>query len=186
MGRSSAAPLRKDLEAEDYSGRDAEIVLGLGVVGAFVEAGEEIVELDGADGEVAADADVHATAYGHGEGIVGRIGSGDAGAGVGHTEQYLSKRSYALIVTIADARAEEIGRERAVHAAIENIPVVIGAEIGDAAEPVGGVVGDRSTAAVGAKAVGARGAGIETQIRISGEDIYFRVVLCVSNAAEKS
>src|SRR5262249_18570959 len=171
---------------KDNAGRDAQVILILRAVTEFVEAGQEIVELHGAERETVRDADIHAAAKGHRKRIV-RSGEGQAvaAADVRYTEKNLTERRKVRTAAIRNTRTEQICGERAVHAGAENVAAVITAEIGDAAEPAVGVVGDRSAAPVEIETVQAGSAGIGADVRISGEDIDLGRILRGKGDAEE-
>jgi uncharacterized membrane-anchored protein len=134
---------------ENDASRDAQVVLILRAVAEFVETGEQVVHLNGADGKMMRDVDVDSATEGHRERIVrGREREAVAAADVRDAEQDLAERSEMRIVAIGNTRAEKVSGERAVHSRAENIVAVVAAKISNSAEPAVGVVGDGSAAAV--------------------------------------
>jgi hypothetical protein len=84
---------RNTLEMKDDAGRDAQVVLILRAVAEFVEAGQEIVHLDGAEREMMRDVKVDTAAERHRERIVRRAeGETIAAADVRDTEKDLTER----------------------------------------------------------------------------------------------
>lgn len=120
------------LEAENDSGRHSQIVLVQGVIGAqFIEASQQVIDLQRTNGEARADAVINSAAYGHRKRILA-IGSVEqACAGVRDAEQHFSERGDAAEVTVGNARTKKVRRKRAIQAAGQTIGGVVSAEISD-------------------------------------------------------
>src|SRR5262249_15975674 len=137
------------LEVENDAGRDAEVVLVARAQREFVEASEQVVDLDRPQGKVVGYLGVHAAADGHGKRDVrGREAEPLAAANMRHAEQHLSEGGEMVGVGIGNARAEKIGGKGAVNSRAQNMVGVIAAEVRDTAEPASGVVRNRCAASV--------------------------------------
>src|SRR5262249_46022507 len=102
-----------------------------------------------------ADADIKAASDRHGKGVIRGAHPQYVSAGVRYPEQHLAIRSDAARMAKGDARPEQISGNRAARAGIQNVAAGVAAEIGDTAEPVGGVVRHGGAAAIEAEAVDA-------------------------------
>src|SRR5690242_13385162 len=92
--------------------------------------------------------DVKPATCGHGKAIVRSVCRGSACAHAFCPEEYLAKGRDAVPVAVRNPRTKKIGGQRKVQASVQNVAVMVSAEIGDAAEPIIHIVSKGSAAAV--------------------------------------
>src|SRR5262249_7280590 len=120
--------------------------------------------------------DVKAAAGRHGKSVVGSVSPGRTCAHVFGPQQHLAKWCHAVPVPVRNPGTKKISGQRKVKAAVQNVAVMIAAEIGDAAQPLVDIVGNGSAAAVEIEIL----CSIPAIVGISGKDIYSRVILRLS------
>src|SRR5262245_61605741 len=116
---------------------------------------------------------VKPAAYRHGKAIVRPACSGSTCAHAFCAEEHLAKGRDAVPVAIRNPGTKKIGGQREVQATVQNVAVMISAEIGDGAEPVVHIVSDGSAAAVEIEVL----CPIPAIIGIPGKDIDFGMIL---------
>ena len=105
-------------QAEDESGRKAKIILGIACPGRGIgETGHQVFRLNGADGDMASQANIESAPGRHGEGSLRRQGRTrrTGASGEGHfpgmcrAKQDLGKGSDPTVVAKREARTKEVG-----------------------------------------------------------------------------
>src|SRR5215469_2588272 len=160
------------LEPELHPGLEAEVALAVVAAGEIVaEAGEVIIGIDEADGELGANRDVNATADGHRKSVVaGGLGAANSDVSaairveiaVCSAEKYFGER-FQLSCAVLDLRTKHVGEKIALRttrnggARFGALRVAaIALQIGCEAEPLGHIEGSLSTAAVEVLAIEVR------------------------------
>jgi len=67
---------------------------------------------------------------------------------VSHAEEHFTEWRDAPEMAVGNTRTKEVRRERSIDSSIQDIPVTVAAEIGNATQPALGVISDRCAAAV--------------------------------------
>src|SRR5437762_757173 len=139
--------ITRKLKIEDHTGRNAQILLRCRVGAGCGEARQEVIHLDGTNGEVVCQFDVKPATCRHGKAIVRSVCRGSTCAHAFYAEEHFAKRRDAPPVAVRNPRTKKKGGQREVQATIQNVAVMISAEIGDAAQPVIHIVSNGSAAA---------------------------------------
>jgi len=135
-------------EAEDDAGGDADVVLA--VVVAVSEMRHQVVGLNHADGNVLCDVGIDAAAEAPGKSIIRAAEAGEVGTNMSAAEERVKVRSYFLALAVGELGTKKISDSIGVHA---EIAIVINAKVASDAEPVVGVHGNLTAAAVEAEAL---------------------------------
>src|SRR5690242_11376918 len=116
---------------------------------------------------------VKPAACGHGKTVVRSACGGSTCADAFPAEEHFGKRRDAVPVMVRNPRTKKIGGQREVQASVQNVAVMIGAEIGDAAQPVIHIVSNGSAAAIEIEVL----CPIPAIIGIPSKDIHFGMIL---------
>src|SRR5262249_5783881 len=113
------------LKVEDHAGRNAQILLRLRVGASCSEARQEVINLDGTNGEMFCQFDVEPATYRHGKAIVRSVSRGSTRTHTFCAEEHFAKGSDAVPVAVRNPRTKKISGQREVQASIQNVAVVI-------------------------------------------------------------
>src|SRR5262245_11837775 len=125
--------------------------------------------------------DVKAATCCHGKAIVRSVCRGRTCTHAFNAEEHLAKGRDAVPVAVRNPRTKKIGRQREIQATVQNVAVMISAEIGDAAQPVIHIVSKGSATAVEIEIL----CPIPPIIGIPGKDIHFGMILGLGHATQE-
>src|SRR5262245_51001248 len=173
--------ITRKLEVEDDAGRNAQVLLRLRGGASCCEARQEVIHLDGTNGEMFRQFDVKAATCRHGKASVRSICRGSTCAHAFCAEEHLAKGRDAVPVAVRNPRTKKISGQREVQASVQNVAVMISAEIGDATQPVIHIVRNGSAAAVEIEIL----CPIPPIKGIPGKDIHFGMILGLGHPGQQ-
>src|SRR5215472_6829523 len=173
--------ITRKLKVEDHAGRNAQILLRLRVSASCSEARQEVIHLDRTNGEMFCQFDVKPATYRHGKAIVRSVCRGGTCAHAFCAEEHLAEGRDAVPVAVRNPRTKKIGGQGEVQASVQNVAVMISAEIGDAAQPVIHIVSKGRATAVEIEVL----CPIPPIIGIPGKDIHFGMILAPGHSGQE-
>src|SRR5580765_3139247 len=121
--RLPLAAITRTLKLEDHAGRNAQILLRLRGGASCSEARQEVIHLDGTNGEMFCQLGVKPATYRHGKAIVRSVCRGSTCAHAFCAEEHLAKRRDAVPVAVRNPRAKKIGGQREVKPVFRTLPL---------------------------------------------------------------
>src|SRR5215471_21440387 len=125
--------------------------------------------------------DIKAATCSHGKAIVRSVCRGSTCTHAFCAEEHLAKGRDAVPVAVRNPRTKKIGGQREIQATVQNVAVMISAEIGDAAQPAIHVVSKGRATAVEIEIL----CTIPPIIGIPHKDIYFGMILGSGHASQE-